>query len=75
MAQTKSHSCEQFQTFKILSRRNSIWFGSNKLQYQVCKYMTQRRVANTDIKIVPFGYNCWGKIIFKKLVFALQKGI
>ena len=31
MAQTKSHSCEQFWTFKILSRRNSIWIRSNKL--------------------------------------------
>ena len=31
MAQAKSHSCEQFWTFKILSRRNSIWFRSKKL--------------------------------------------
>ena len=64
MAQTKSHSCEQFQTFKILSRRNSIWFGSNKLQYHVFKCMTRRRIANIDIKVIPFGYNCWEKGFF-----------
>ena len=37
--------------------------------------MTQRRIANTDIKVIPFGYNCWEKGIFKKLVFTLKKEI
>ena len=73
MAQIKSHSCEQFQTFKILTRRNSIWYGCNKLQYQVFKYMTQRRIANTDIRVIPFDYNCWGKVIFKKLSVYIEK--
>ena len=51
MAQTKSHSCELFSTFKILSRRNYIWFESNKLQYQVFKYMTQKRIAYSVITV------------------------
>ena len=30
--------------------------------------MTQRRIANTDIKVIPFGYNT-GKKEFKKEQF------
>ena len=52
---------KNFQTFKILNRRNSLWLGSNKLQYQVFKYMTRRKIANTDIEVIPFDYNCAGK--------------
>ena len=38
--------------------------------------MTQRRIANTDIKVTPFVYNWWEKEIKKKKsVFALKKGI
>ena len=74
MAQTKSHSCEQFDlvTFKILSRRNSFWFGANKLQYQIFKYIARRRIANTDIKVLPFGFNCWEKGIVKKNCFYIE---
>ena len=41
MAQTRSHPYEQFGTFKSLRRKKSIWFGSNKLQYQAFKCMTR----------------------------------
>ena len=35
--------------------------------------MTQKRIANTDIKVILFGYNFWEKGISKKLVFTLKK--
>ena len=35
--------------------------------------MTQRRIANTDIKVIPFGYNCWEKGIFKKISFYIEE--
>ena len=28
------------------------------------KYITRRSIANTDIKVIPFDYNCWEKGIF-----------
>ena len=31
--------------------------------------MTQRRIANTDIKVTPFVYNWWEKEIKKKNQF------
>ena len=38
--------------------------------------MTRRRIANTDIKLIPRGYNGWEKGFFlKKIVFTLKKGI
>ena len=29
---------------------------------------------NTDIKVIPFGYSCWEKGIFKNFSFTLKKG-
>ena len=37
--------------------------------------MTQRRIANTDIKVIPFGYNTGKKEFKKRIVFTLNKGI
>ena len=36
--------------------------------------MTQRRIANTDIEVIPFDYNYWEKEIFKKIDFTLKNG-
>ena len=30
-------------------------------------------MANTDIKIIPFGYNCWEKEIFLKNSFCVEE--
>ena len=35
--------------------------------------MTERRIANTDIKVSPFGYNCWQKGTFKKNSFYIEE--
>ena len=38
--------------------------------------MTRPWIANTDIKVIPFGFNGWEKGIFlKKLLFTLKEGI
>ena len=37
--------------------------------------MTQRWIGNTDIKVIPFDYNCWEKGIFNKNSFYIKEGI
>ena len=35
--------------------------------------MTRRRIVSTVIKVIPFGYNCWEKRIFKKVSFCIEE--
>ena len=35
--------------------------------------MTPRRIANTDIKVIPFAFNCWGKGNFLKNRFYIEE--